>query len=50
MLFVGFDDREFNFITMQDDNLTLDKVTIIKEIIITQKILFVKIVKFPNNI
>ena len=50
MLFVGFDDKEFNLITMQDDNLTLDKVAIIKEIVITQNILFVKIVKFPKNI
>jgi hypothetical protein len=50
MLFVGFDNREFNIIKMQDENLRLDKVAIIKEIVIKQNILFVKIVKFPKNI
>ena len=47
MLFIGFVDGELNFITIKDEFLMLDKSIIIKEILITSKIIIVKIVKLP---
>ena len=47
MMFIGFVDREFKFITIQDEYLLLEKGIIIREILITSKIILVKIAKLP---
>ena len=48
MIFIGFIDKEFKIITDYNENLIIEKGRIIKEIISTSKILFLKIAKLPE--
>jgi len=48
MIFIGFIDKEFKIITNHDEYIILEKGKIIKEVITTSKILFLKIAKLPE--
>ena len=48
MMFIGFIYKEFKIITDQDKYLIIEKGKIIKEVIITSKILLLKIIKLPE--